>query len=174
MNRYKSVFSAIYRFGKIRSRVQVNPVRDVKQFRVQLGPPRYLKPAEEKRLYNVLAHWISDCPLKNKLRRLELQCHPYEIDIAIGTGLRKANQYAMRWEWVDFRDRTISVPSTKTGKPLTLPMIERVFVALKALEKLQSGIRGAARPNRILNGDRTRMVANGRVFHIRENRTMVE
>ena len=132
MNRYKGVFSSIYRHAKERAKLQVNPVRDITQFRVTLGPPRYLKPDETARLYKVLQSWIDSCPAHHRLIRLLLECHPLEVDVAIGTGLRKGNQYALRWEWVDFDRRSINIPETKNGYAHTVPMIHRVFAALQS------------------------------------------
>src|SRR5580698_5532232 len=41
LNRYRSTFSAMYRYAKERDKVKVNPVRDFSQFTVTLPKPRY-------------------------------------------------------------------------------------------------------------------------------------
>jgi len=173
MNRYKSAFSAIYRYAKERAMVEANPVRDTEQFKVKLPQPRYLKPDEEKRLYDVLNRWIEECPEQHQFTKLILRSHPLEIDIAIGTGLRKGNQYELRWDWIDFPSRLIHIPKSKTGDAITVPIIDRTYNALKQLESIQNEaeeIRKAA----TFTQSPTRMVADGRVFLIRENRSWWE
>lgn len=42
--------------------------------------------------------------------------------VLLFTGLRRSEAASLRWENVDFKDRTFTVPDTKNGDPLTLPM----------------------------------------------------
>lgn len=42
--------------------------------------------------------------------------------ILLFTGMRRAEAAALRWVDVDFKDRTFTIPDTKNGDPLTLPM----------------------------------------------------
>lgn len=175
LNRYKSTFSAVYRYAKERGKLTVNPVRDVPQFSVTLPLPRFLRPQEEGKLRGVLQKWIDNCPEHHRLTKLFLMCHPLELTIAIGTGLRKGNQYRLRWEYCDFAGWLINIPKTKNGDPITIPMIDDVYRALHELRRIQDEIRriqdearGQRKPKRV------RMVANGRVFNISENRTWWE
>ena len=62
LSRYKSTFSAVYRYAKERGKLTVNPVRDVPQFGVILPPPRFLTAEQEQQLRAVLRKWIEDCP----------------------------------------------------------------------------------------------------------------
>jgi len=171
LNRYRSVFSSVYRHAKEEGKLTVNPIRDLKQFRVELPHPRWLQPDEEKRLRSVLARWINECPDHHKMRKLFLRCHPIELTVALGTGMRKGNQYALRWdEHVDFALRQFSLPPsmTKTGKALNIPMIHDVCIALEELQQIQAEIAAlqAEDPDR----HRQRMVSDGRVFNTSENR----
>src|SRR5271163_2701268 len=86
LNRYKSTFSAIYRYAKERGQLTVNPVRDVPQFGVILPPPRFLTVEHEQRLRAVLTKWIDDYPSHHELTKLYLRCHPLELTIAMKTG----------------------------------------------------------------------------------------
>ncbi len=61
INRYKVTFSAIYRYGKQRDKVKVNPAREVSQQKLNNGVVRYLKPEEEKRLRVVLQEAVDAC-----------------------------------------------------------------------------------------------------------------
>jgi len=166
LNRYRSTFSNVYRYAWERAKVSVNPVRETMQFRVE-------QPVEEKRLRAVLTKWVEDCPTHHRVKRLFLRCHPIELTVALGTGMSKGNQYAIRWdEHVDMIKREFHLPPsmTKTGKPQTIPMIDDVFRALTELRRIQREI---AELQAEASKDETspqRMVAGGRVFNISENR----
>jgi len=60
VNRYKVTFSSIYRYGKQRDKVQVNPAHEVSQLKLNNGVIRYLKPEEEKRLRAVLQRAVDE------------------------------------------------------------------------------------------------------------------
>ena len=47
------------------------------------------------------------------------------------TGMRKNEGLKLRWENVDFNERTLTVPDTKNKKPLVIPMSEPVLALLK-------------------------------------------
>ena len=149
VNRYKVTFSSIYRYGKQRDKVQVNPAREVQQQRLSGGVVRYLKPEEERRLRNVLQKPIDECGPQNDRRKKRLQHRIYELDIALGTGMRKGEQYGLRWIDIDFTRRVITLRDTKNGSSRTVPMIEDVFKAFKQLKKLslERKDRAIDRPN---------------------------
>ena len=53
----------MYRHGKQREQVEVNPAREVSQQKLSNGVIRYLKPEEEKRLRAVLQRaWMGVAP----------------------------------------------------------------------------------------------------------------
>lgn len=170
LNRYRSTFSAMYRYAKERDRVKVNPVRDFSQFTVTLPKPRFLTLEEERKLRVILEKWIDDCPEHHRLIKLALQIHPLELTVAIGTGMRKGNQYQLRWEDCDFIRKEIHLPRTKNGASQTIPMIDDVYKALRELQKIQKQLHRIQAENGEPT-ERVRMVANGRVFNISENRT---
>lgn len=169
MNRYKSTFSAVYRYAKERAMVEVNPVRDTEQFKVKLPQPRYLKPDEEKRLYDVLKRWIAKCPDQHQFTKLILRSHPFELDVAIGTGLRKGNQYELEEPWCDFTHNMIHIPESKNGEAISVPMIARTKKALLGLLEIKREVE-ELRKIATFNQSPIRMVADG-VFLIRENRS---
>jgi integrase len=171
LNRYRSVFSSVYRHAKEEGKLTVNPVRDLKQFKVEDPDPRWMRPEEETRLRAVLDKWIEDCPANHRIIRLHLRSHPIELTVAVGTGLRKGNQYAIRWDdHVDFKKRMFHLPPsmTKTGKALNIPMIDDVYDALKEMQGIQRELTEMQAEDG--DKDRQRMVADGRVFNITENR----
>ena len=136
INRYKVTFSAIYRYGKQRDKVQVNPAREVSQQKLSNGVIRYLKPEEEKRLRAVLQRAVDGCGPKNARRKKRLLHRICELDVALGTGMRKGEQYGLRWGDVDFDRRIITLRDTKNGFCRTIPMIGSVIKAFRVLETL--------------------------------------
>ena len=86
--------------------------------------------------------------------------------------MRKANQYAIRWdEHVDFPGRNFRLPPsmTKTGKALDIPMIDDVYDALMELMDIHREIAEILAEENS-DKERQRMVADGRVFITKENR----
>lgn len=149
LNRYKVTFSSIYRFGKQRDKIQVNPARELSQLKLNNGVIRYLKPEEEKRLRDVLQAAVDTCGPRNERRRKRLLHRLYELDIALGTGMRKGEQYGLRWSDVDLPRRVITLRDTKNGSCRTVPMIEDVLNAFQQLKRLslERKDRSADRPN---------------------------
>jgi integrase len=142
-NRLKVTVSAIYKRGKERGRVNVNPARDVKQKRVNNGVVRDLKRDEEDRIRAVLQKAVDSCPPENKRRRERLLHRIYELDVSLGSGMRKGEQYGIVWPDVNFDDRKITARDTKNGETRIIPMIDDVFHALKAIKAM-----GLKRKNR--------------------------
>jgi integrase len=172
LNRYRSDLSSAYRHAKEEGMVTVNPVRDLRQFKVTLPNPRWMQLEEEDRILAVLNRWIADCPAHYRLTKLYLRCHPIELTVAVGTGLRKTNQYTLSWdEHVDMIGRNFHLPPsmTKTGKALDIPMIDDVYDALIELKEIQREIAKILAEDEN-DTERQRMVADGRVFNISENR----
>jgi len=120
-NRLKVTVSAIYRRGKERGRVNVNPARDVKQKRVNNAVVRYLKRDEEDRIRAVLQKAVDSCPPENQRRRERLLHRIYELDVSLGSGMRKGEQYGIVWPDVNFDDRTITARDTKNGETRVIP-----------------------------------------------------
>ncbi|MEO6982583.1 MAG: site-specific integrase [Edaphobacter sp.] len=135
-NRYKSVFSSIYTYGKRRELVSVNPCKDFKGIREGAGVIRFLSEAEEKRLRAILQKDVDDCGPKNaRLRNRKLH-HIYELDVALGTGIRRGKQYEMTWEDVHFDRREIVLPKTKNGDGRVVRMNDDVYGALEGLRQI--------------------------------------
>lgn len=136
LNRMKSVLSAVYQLGKHRDKVTVNPARDVKQRNVGGGVIRYLKPEEETRLRDVLAGHIETKAHLAQYQEPLVRHRLCELDIALGTGMRKGEQYGLRWRDVDFKAGVITLRDTKNGQSRLVYMIDDVVTALRTVEKL--------------------------------------
>ncbi len=149
INRYRVTFSSIYRYGKQRDKIQVNPARDVGQQKLNNGVIRFLKPDEEQRIRTVLQEAADACGEQNERRKKRLLHRIYELDIALGTGMRKGEQYGLRWSDIDLDRRVITLRDTKNGSSRTVPMIDDVYRAFGALKKLalERKDRSVDRPN---------------------------
>lgn len=54
------------------------------------------------------------------------------VRFAIHTGLRQGEQFGLRWEWVDLQNSVLRIPTSKSGKPRTVPLND---VARKILRR---------------------------------------
>ena len=173
LNRYKSTLSSVYRYARSRGKVSHNPAREVTQYPVTQPEPRWLLDEEETRLRAVLERWVEMCPPHHRLKRLFLRCHVIELTVALCTGLRKGNVYALRWDrHIDMTNRSFRLPPEmmKGRRPLNLPMIDDAHDALVELRAITDEIEALQRVNRVLGQQPERMFADGRIFPIRENR----
>lgn len=86
---------------------------------------RMLSADEEKRLFAAMvgqSAWM--VPVVHTLRE---------------TGARVTNVLTLKWSQIDLRRRTILFPETKSGKPLALPMTEKLLEVLLAHREEQRG-----------------------------------
>ncbi|MCF8721771.1 tyrosine-type recombinase/integrase [Nitrospina gracilis] len=81
---------------------------------------RYLKPDEEKRLFEALEsrEWLRSV-----------------VIVARETGLRLSNICNLTWSQVDLNNRFIEIEKTKNGKPVWIPLSDAVFGELKQHHK---------------------------------------
>jgi site-specific recombinase XerD len=123
VNRYRSLISSIYSFALRTGRLRTNPVARVKRFRENDSRVRYLKDDEETRLRGVVRETCPD--------------HEPELDLALYTGMRRGEQFTLKWKDVDL-DRGILTVKGKTGRRFivvnssTRAAIERLQLAKKA------------------------------------------
>jgi integrase len=65
-----------------------------------------------------------------------IKTSPYleeKIVLAAHTGLRRGSLFNLRWDQVDFANRVMRIPRTKSGRPLSLPLNATALQTLKAL-----------------------------------------
>jgi integrase len=141
LNRLKAHLSAIYQHDKLRDKVQVNPARDVKQRRMNNGVIRWLKPDEEERLRAALLNHIETKSHLSSYQERFVRHRICEIDVALGTGMRKGEQYGLKWSDVDFDQRVITLRDTKNGESRLVYMIDDVVAAFERLQELNLGRR---------------------------------
>jgi len=145
-NRYKAQFSAVYKHAIETGRLKANPVRDVKQKRLNNGVIRFLAADEEQRIRAVMQYRI-DTAEKEWLDRMIH--HVCEFDIALTSGMRKGEQYGLQWPRVDLKGRTAVLVDTKNGDSrivLLTPKAVEAFETLRSLN-LKRKPRSNDRPN---------------------------
>ena len=90
-----------------------NPMDGIKRERITTQIIRWLTVEEEARLLEVAPQW---------LRQI--------IVFALNTGMRRSEIMACRWVDVDIEQSTIHIPTSKNGRPRTIPINTHVFTVL--------------------------------------------
>src|SRR5580698_1604485 len=112
-NRYKTVLSKAYELALRSDKVSRNPVRSVEHRNEGDGRIRYLRPEEEISLKAAIA---SRCP-----------GHMPAFVFALHTGLRKSEQFGLRWSDVDMSRKVIIVSHPKNNRSREITMNETCF-----------------------------------------------
>lgn len=99
VNRYRSFISSVFTFAVKTSRIAANPVALVGRFKENDSRLRWLKDAEEKRIRKA---FVADQ-------------HEWEFDLALHTGMRRGEQFGLRWKDVDLDNGMLTVKG-KTGR----------------------------------------------------------
>jgi integrase len=120
-NRYRALFSLIFREALNNEKVTSNPARLVKQKHEDNDVIRWLTDEEEKVLHAVI---LKNCPQ-----------HLPELKIALGTGMRLSEQYGLTWGSVDFVRREVRLAKTKNFSGRAIPMNTSVEDAFKELRE---------------------------------------
>lgn len=125
VNRELQILSRIFSLAIKYGVTEKNPCREVPLLPENNKRVRYLLDDEEPPLFSVL---VSP---REHLRDL--------VAVAIGTGMRRGDQFTLRWEKVDFQRGVIYVPNSKTGKDYSVPMNEDVRTTLLKLRSEANG-----------------------------------
>ena len=121
VNRYRALISLVFRLGIDSGKVKDNPARLVKHRQENNARIRWLSTEEEVRLRAVLS---ATCPE-----------HIPELDLALNTGLRLSELYALDWGNVNIARRVLTVPRPKNGEMRHVPLNSPALAALAVLEK---------------------------------------
>lgn len=100
-NRYRALLSSIFAHGVREGLLQSNPVRRVDRMREPAGRIRFLDVAEERAIRAAAAG--------------EHAGHGFEIDLAIQSGMRRGEQWGLRWQDVDL-ENSIAQVEGKRGR----------------------------------------------------------
>ncbi len=116
INRHLAFLKHLYAVAIADGVVETNPVKAVKLLKENNARVRFLTAEEEERL----------------LAELEPEDHGIVL-VAIHTGLRQAEQFHLRWDCVDFANRVLTVPRSKSGDARRVPMNDLVLETLRVL-----------------------------------------
>jgi integrase len=116
-----AVLKAFFNWCVARNLAASNPVRRVKLFHDDNSRLRYLSREEYDRLLTA-ARTIDTSPYLEE-----------KIILAIHTGLRRGSLFNLRWDQIDFANRVVRIPRTKSGRPLSLPMNATTISTLQTL-----------------------------------------
>lgn len=150
-NRYRGTFSGMYTWAKQREKVSVNPVKDFKSTKEGEGVIRWLDDDEEAKLRAIMQADVDKCdPFKQPTLRKRAQHRIWEMDVALGTGVRRGEQYRLTDQDVNFERKAITLNRTKYGPGRVVHMIDDVANAIRNLQaaRLNHRNRSSKRPNK--------------------------
>jgi integrase len=124
-NRHRSLLSLTYRLAVRNGKVRENPVRHVSRRRENNIRTRFLDAQEESKL-------------RAKIRAL-YPARESEFDLAVHTGMRRNEQWQLRWQDVNLRAGLITIPQTKHGVARHIPINSVAERALETLSKNRNG-----------------------------------
>lgn len=127
LNRWQAAFSLIFRVGMDSEKIERNPAARIKRKTEDNTVIRYLEDNEEKALRAA----ITD------VKQLAA------LDISLNTGMRRSEQFTLKWSQVDLERRLVTLLKTKSGKPRHIPLNA---VAVAAFRSLQQDGQGKASP----------------------------
>jgi integrase len=117
LNRYRSFISSVFSYALKANLVTMNPVHRVERYEENDARTRWLTAEEEAAIRRDL---ISDQ-------------HVWEFDLALHTGMRRGEQFSLRWKDVDLEHGNLTV----TGKTGTRD-VSANDVAIRALRNLHA------------------------------------
>lgn len=123
INHYRALLNLTYSLGVRSGKVSVNPVRGVRKRRENNERTRFLTHEEEQ-------------AIRAEIREAS-PVHEPEIDLALNTGMRRGEQYRLRWEDVDLQLGIITIPVSKHGKKRHIPVNSLAREALQDLARLR-------------------------------------
>ncbi|MDB5491908.1 MAG: phage integrase family protein [Micavibrio sp.] len=125
-NKTMRILRALFNFAHATFGVcEINPVvylTHVRGWYKETRKRTYIKPHDLK------AWWLAVQELENDIYRDFLI-------LLLFTGLRRSEAARLRWVDIDFKDKTFTIPETKNGDPLTLPMSEFLVGMLEERRK---------------------------------------
>lgn len=124
-NRYQAAFSLVFSVALDNEKMTINPAARIKRKTENNDRIRFLSADEEQRLISALA---KTCP--HYLPAFRISLH---------TGMRKTEQFTLRWDQVSLDRKTVSLYRTKGKKTRHINLNA---IALSAFQSLKRGARG--------------------------------
>jgi site-specific recombinase XerD len=125
----------LYRHGKRKYLIDVNPAADVPLRDIGETVERFLSEEEEKCIRAVLEADIT-AHAKHLVLRDEAIERLLEFDISLRSGMRKSEQYNLCWPDLDYKRRIMQLRKTKNGKPRNAFLIDDTISAFKQLNEI--------------------------------------
>ncbi len=119
LNRYRALLSLTYSIAMRNGKVSANPARLVRLRKENNARVRFLSAEEEATLRSKIRETYSDGEA--------------EFDLALNTGMRRGEQYRLRWQDVNLKTGIITIPRTKHGEKRHVPINSAARVALEAM-----------------------------------------
>jgi integrase len=129
VNHYKSALSVVFKLAVRNRKALANPARQVKQAKENNERTRYLNQPPDTG---------EETRLRAAIRERWPEREP-ELDLALQTGMRKGEQYSLRWADVDLIHRVLTIPKAKGNKKRYIDLNETAVATLAALRKLDDG-----------------------------------
>ncbi|HVB35396.1 MAG TPA: site-specific integrase [Patescibacteria group bacterium] len=127
VNQYRALLSLTYSLAVRAGKVAENPLRRVPIRRTNNARVRFLTAQEEMQLRSAIRRL---CPHREA-----------EIDLALHTGMRRGEQYGLRWQDIDIERSLITIPRSKHGEKRWLPINSAARRALDLLREQGHGLR---------------------------------
>ena len=118
-NRYRAAISGIYSLAFRNDKISVNPAKKVRLWRENNARVRFLEAKEEKSLRAAIASPV----------------HIAELDLALATGMRRGEQYRLRWSSIDWTRKILTVQNSKNGERRHIPINATALEALRVLRR---------------------------------------
>ncbi len=119
VNKEISLFRAIYNWGIAQGLLQINPGSRIKMF-AENRRSRFLHPEEQRRL-------LEACRRSRNGQLYHL------VALALLSGLRRGELFALKWKHIDLEQRTLLVERSKSGLPRVVPLNAEALEVLKEL-----------------------------------------
>jgi len=126
VNRYRTLLSLTFSLAVRNGKLVSNPVRLVQRRKENNERVRFLDDEEE-------------IQLRAKIRESHPQ-HEAEFDLALHTGMRRGEQYGLRWQDVDFKRGIITIPRSKHGEVRHIQINSVARTALETLRQMGDGL----------------------------------
>jgi integrase len=126
VNRYRTLLSLTFSLAVRNGKLASNPVRLVKPRKENNERVRFLDDDEE-------------INLRTKIRESHPR-HEAEFDLALHTGMRRGEQYGLRWQDVDFKRNIITIPRSKHGEVRHIQINSMARSALQTLRQQGDGV----------------------------------
>jgi integrase len=125
LNRYRALLSLTYSIAMRNGKVSTNPARLVRLRQENNARVRFLSAEEEN-------------ALRSKIRETDSDGEP-EFDLALNTGLRRGEQYRLRWQDVNLKTGILTIPRSKHGEKRHVPINSTARAALEGLRQRRTG-----------------------------------